>query len=192
MTLSIGTGPRRRFGGVRRQIAAALTALCVSLVLLGTVAAQQVKRTRTAEVTAQTLVYDWNTNDFELTGNCRLVIGGGYDAQMSAPHMTVKLNDAGDRIMRLVAQGVVKFNIVTKPDAKGTRRKIVASAQKQAVYSEVEQTVELTGGAEADLTTLGADGQAAHFTGEKITANLQTSTLVVDDANLKLQTPLEE
>ena len=48
----------------------------------------------------------------------------------------------------------------------------------------------LSGGAVADVTTVGSDRQAAHFTGQTLTANLKTSQLIVNDANLKVQTPL--
>lgn len=164
--------------------------LGVILLALGGAIAQNGTRTNSAEVKAKDLVYNWDTNEMKFSGNCTLTIFAGYDASMTAPTMQVKLSETNDRILRLVADGVVHFNVLTKPGEDGVRRKIVASAQQQAIYNEDTQTVVLSGGAVADITTVGSDRQAAHFTGQTLTANLKTSQLIVNDANLKVHTPL--
>lgn len=175
-----------------RPVAAVLVSLTVALLALGGALAQNGTRTKSAEVKAKDLIYNWDTNELKFSGNCSLTILAGYDATMTAPSMQVKLSESNDRILRLVANGVVNFNVLTKAGEDGARRKIVASAQQQAIYNEDTQTVVLTGGAMADVTTVGSDRQAAHFTGQTLTANLKTSQLIVNDANLKVQTPLGE
>ncbi len=175
-----------------RPATAAAIALVVLMLTLGAALAQNAARTQTAEVQAKDLIYNWDTNELKFSGNCILKIFAGYDAQMTAPSMQVKLSENNDRILRLVADGVVRFDVVTKPGEDGARRKIVATAQKQAIYNEDTQTVVLRGGAAADVTTVGSDRQAARFTGETLTANLKTNQLIVNDANLKVQTPLND
>src|SRR6056297_3306629 len=111
---------------------------------------------------------------------------------MTAPRMTIKFNGDHDRINSLDATGPVHFVVTTAADSNGVRRKITASANGGATYSEQTQQVRLTGGASADLKTLGAGAEAVHFEGNSITANLNTSRLRVDNAHLKIETPLEE
>lgn len=163
--------------------------------LAATVAfSQQVKRTRTAEIKADLLEFDWNANVFEFSGNCKLTIGAGYNATMTAPRMTTEIATAPPTVKSLVAQGPVNFVIVTAPDSQGRKRKIVASAQQKATYAEDTQTVKLVGQAQADMTPLEASDEveAVHFTGETITANLKTSRLTVDNANLTVKTQIEQ
>jgi len=167
-------------------------AACVLAHCVGLAAAQQAKATRSAQVRADDLVIDLDTDAWEFTGNCKLTVSFGHEAQMTAPRMTVQFNEKMDQIVKLIAYGVVNFHVVTKPNADGVRRDISASAQKQAVYSEPTQTVELIGGATADISTVGGDGEAAHITGDKITANLKTSKIFVDNPNMKIETPLED
>jgi lipopolysaccharide export system protein LptA len=152
--------------------------------------AQQVRRTQTAEIKAAELIYDWDKSEWEFSGDCKVSIAGGHDAQMTAPRMSVKLSPKLDEIVHLIAYGPVKFHVLTRPNSEGIRYSINASAQKQALYREVEQVIELTGGAEADLVAVGVEGQTARFVGQKITADLKTSRLSVDDANVKIQTPV--
>lgn len=168
--------------------------LALALVLLTTVAyCQQVKRTRTATLTAKTMEYDWDSNVFDFAGSCKVTIANGVNALITAPTMTVKLSPKSDSVARLVAKGPVHFEVITQPDAKGLKRKIVASAQEQACYVEDTQTVTLTGGAQADLIPLDAKDQieAVHFTGQTITANLKTSRLSVDQANLTVKSEMQ-
>jgi lipopolysaccharide export system protein LptA len=154
---------------------------------------QQVKRTRNAAITAQNMELDWDKGVIEFTGNCRLVVGGDYEGTMTAPSMKVELTPKHDKIHYLVAKGPVSFTIVTRPDAKGARRKIVASAQQEANYSEETQLVKLIGGAKADMMPVGSTDpdEVVHFTGQTITANLKTNRLLVDDANLTVQSQLQ-
>jgi len=164
----------------------------IILAALGLLAAtvafsQQVKRTRTAEIKAGLMEFDWGTNVFEFTGNCILTIGAGYNATMTAPKMTAAT------VKSLTATGPVHFTIITAPDGQGRKRKIVASARDKATYAEDTQVVKLVGEATADMTPVDApeDVEAVHFTGETITANLKTSRLSVDNANLTVKTQVE-
>jgi lipopolysaccharide export system protein LptA len=163
--------------------------------LVATVAfCQQVKKTRTAEIRADLLEFDWSTNVFEFGGNCKLTIGAGYNATMTAPSMTAEIVPKPATVKSLVAKGPVNFAIVTAPDSQGRKRKIVASAKEQATYAEETQIVKLVGDAEADMTPVDSpdDVEAVHFTGQSITANLKTSRLTVDNANLTVRTQLEQ
>ncbi|MEI6504197.1 MAG: LptA/OstA family protein, partial [Armatimonadota bacterium] len=155
---------------------------------------QQVKRTRSAAITAPDMEFDWDKNVIAFTGGTKLVIGGGYDATMTAPSMNVRLTAKGDKVASLVAAGPVDFTVITKADANGLRRKIVASAKDEATYSEETQTLKLSGGAVADMKPLDApaDVEAVHFTGQTITADLKTSRLKVSDANLTVKSQIEQ
>jgi hypothetical protein len=112
---------------------------------------------------------------------------------MTAPSMVARLTPKADKVVSLVAKGPVNFSIVTRADPKGIRRKITASARQEATYSEESQVVKLVGGAEADMLPLDAPAgtEAAHFTGQTISANLRTNRLTVDEANLTVKTPME-
>jgi len=159
--------------------------------------AQQTKRAQNAVVTAQTMEYDWAANTVEFSGGTKLVLTGQHDATMTAPTMAVKLSAKADRVVSVVANGPVHFSLLTQADANGTRRRIVATAKGQAVYADDTEILKLTGGATADLLPAegaaeGGEGlaraEAIHFTGQTITANLKTSKLTVDDANLTVET----
>jgi lipopolysaccharide export system protein LptA len=168
--------------------------ILLGLLLTTLAVCQQVKRTRNATITAQAMEYDWDKNLIEFTGNTKLVIGGGYDATMTAPSMNVRLSAKGDRVASLVAKGPVNFQVVTSPDSNGMRRKINASAQDEATYSEETQLLKLSGGATADMLPVNAaaDVEAVHFAGQTITADLKTSRLKVSDANLTVKSQLEK
>ena len=164
--------------------------LLVLAVLVATVAfCQQVRKTRTAVIAAKTMELDWANNVVDFTGNCKLTVGGGYDATMTAPSMTASFTTKPVTVKSLVAKGPVNFTVITEPDSQGHKRKIVASAQNQATYAEATQTIKLMGSAVADVIPLdsGDPVETVHFTGETITANLKTNRLTVDDANLTVK-----
>jgi lipopolysaccharide export system protein LptA len=167
--------------------------IIIGLLLTTLAVCQQVKRTRSATITAQAMEYDWDKNLIEFTGNTKLVIGGGYDGTMTAPSMNVRLNAKGDRVSSLVAKGPVNFRIVTAPDSNGQRRKIDASAKDEATYSEETQLLKLVGGATADMLPMNAaaDVEAVHFAGQTISADLKTSRLKVSDANLTVKSQMD-
>jgi hypothetical protein len=171
-----------------------LALILLGLLLTTLAVCQQVKRTRTATISAPAMEFDWDKNVFEFSGGTKLTIGGGYDATMSAPSMNVRLTQKGDKVSSLVAAGPVDFTIVTKPDGNGLRRQIIGSAKDEATYSEDTQQVRLVGGATADMKPLNApaDVEAVHFSGETITADLKTSRLKVKDANLTVKSQLEQ
>ena len=172
-------------------LAVALAAI-VMLVSVGLAVAQQTKATRSAIVEADDLVINLDKDTWEFTGNCKLNISAGHTAQMTAPRMSVQFSKKMDQILQLIAHGPVKFHVVTKPNDEGVRRDIAVSAQKQAIYREAAQTVEIIGAAVADISTVGVQGEAAHITGEKITANLKTSQIFVDKPHMKIETPLND
>jgi lipopolysaccharide export system protein LptA len=164
---------------------------------------QQIKQAQNAVITAQTMDYDWVNNTVDFTGNTRVVLKGEYDATMTSPSLAVKLSPKGDRVLTMEAAGPVNFTVTTKPDANGLRRKIVGTAKERATYDDATQVVKLLGGASADLLPIEpgaapaegteapqglARAEAIHFTGQTITANLKTSKMTVDDANLQVET----
>jgi hypothetical protein len=173
-------------------VLAVAAAAIVLLISVGLAVGQQSKATRTAIVEADDLVINLDKDTWEFTGKCRLNINAGHTAQMSAPRMSVQFSKKMDQILQLTAYGPVKFHVVTKANEEGIRRDISVSAQKQAVYREAAQTVEIIGAAEANITTVGVQGEAAHIVGDKITANLKTSQIFVDKPQMKIETPLED
>lgn len=181
-----------------KPLAWALTGLLLCAAAVGV--AQQVKKTQNATITAQSMEYDWGANTVNFAGGTRLVLAGEYNATMVAPSMAVQLGAKADRVVSVIARGPVDFSIVTPPDNNGQQRKIVATAKEQATYNDDTQTIKLTGGATADLlpqeaAVVGDGGlaraEAIHFAGQTITANLKTSKLIVDDANLTVQTKMQ-
>lgn len=161
----------------------------LAVLVAATAFCQQVRKTRTATITAKTMELDWDKNVVDFAGNCKLTVGGDYDATMTAPSMTASFTSQPVTVKTLVAKGPVVFTVITRPDGQGRKRKIVASARNQATYSEETQVVKLTGQAVADLTPLDEKDpvEAVHFTGETITASLKTNRLTVDDANLTIK-----
>jgi len=177
----------------RTRVFAAVAAI-VGLSACAVGLAQQVKKTRSAEIRAATMTYDWGVNTFEFAGDCHLQISGAYEATMTGPKMVARLNKKGDRVEHLTAAGPVHFEVVTQKDANGVRRKIVASSQGEATYEEATQTVALQGGAIADVTTLPAtpDAESAHFEGDRIVADLKANTMKVDKPHMTVTTTPEE
>ena len=166
-----------------------IVAIVVGVSALGVAMAQQVKRTETGTITADLIEYDFSNNDCEATGNVTVGIDGKHQAKMFAPALFVDMNQALDRILSLVATGPVRFEVLTAPDSDGQRRKIVASCGTRAAFDAVAQTIVMSGGAKADVSTLPAgSAEAAHFTGESITVNLRTSTLSIKQADLTVTT----
>lgn len=173
---------------MKRYVLPAL--LLVALLVSAVAPAQQVKKARNATITSQSMELDWNTGEVEFIGNVKMVLTGDINADLTAPRVSVKLTPKGDRVLSAIARGPVHVTIVTAPNAAGQRRKIVASAQQEATYNAVTQQVHMTGEAVADMVPLeGAPGpESVHFTGQSIVANLLTSRLTVDNANLTVQT----
>ncbi len=170
-----------------------LAALLTLVLLLGKLVGAAQTQTSAAEVNGDNMTFHWEQNLFEFSGNCQLTISGPYQATMTAPRMEFKLGPKADCIEQLQAVGLTHFKVITKPDAEGRRRQIVATAQEGANYVESTQTVTLSGGAEADILTLpiSASTTQAHFSGKTITADLKTSKIDVIDAHLRVITPLE-
>jgi len=170
-----------------------LLALAIGLAV--TVAlAQATKRTQTAVITADDLVYDWETDIFEFTGNCRVQISGPDEATMTAPKMIVELNEKADRVKILRTVGKTHFSVLTAPNNKGQRRRIEASSNNGATYNETTQKVVLSGGAVADMTMVPPDERvhAVHFKGERITADLNTKQIKVSQAHMEVTGDVEQ
>jgi lipopolysaccharide export system protein LptA len=146
-----------------------IVAIVVGVSALGVAMAQQVKRTETGTITADLIEYDFSNNDCKATGNVTVSIDGRHQAKMFAPALFVDLNQDLDRILSLVAEGPVKFEVLTAPDSERQRRKIVASCGTRAAYDAAAQTIVMSGGAKADVSTLPTgNAEAAHFTGDSI------------------------
>jgi len=162
------------------------TAVAVTLALImlvGAAVAQQTRRTETGDITADVFEWDLANNDFKATGNVVINIEGRHKAQLRAPAVSLDWNDNMSRIMRAVATGPVHLDLLTAPDNKGLQRRIVATCGGRATYEGATEIVSLTGGAEADVTTLPEGNvEAAHLKGDSITANLRESKISVKQA----------
>ncbi len=169
-----------------------IVAIVVGVSALGVaVAQQQVKRTETGTIKADLIEYDFSNNDCTATGNVTVSIDGRHQAKMFAPVMFVDLNQDRNRILSLVATGPVRFEVLIAPDSDGLRRKILASCGTRAAYDATAQTILMSGGAKADMTTLPAgNAEAAHFTGDSITVNLRTSMLSIKQAEITVTTEI--
>ncbi len=175
----------------RSWIAAGIGALCV---LTAVVAASAVeKSTRNADIFSDTFTYDWKKNVFEFIGNCRVEVKGPDRATMTAPRMTGKLGQKGAQLAQITAPGPVHFEVTTKKDADGLQRRIVAACAGQAVFEGETSTITLTGGAEAQMTTIPAtpDIEPAKFTGDKLIINLKTFTVQGERVHFEVELPPE-
>jgi hypothetical protein len=151
--------------------------------------AQATKHTRSADVAADDMVWRYQKNEFDFSGNCSLQIHSMSSATMTAPKMTMHLSADGRAVKFLKATGPVDATVITAPDADGVRRKIVAHCSQYATYAEENQTIELVGNAVADLITLpeSPDAQSAHFTGEVIRVSLKAGELTARKARLHVE-----
>lgn len=177
-----------------RQQLLILASVALGALLCAVAVGQQARKTKSATITAETMVYNWNLSTFEFSSNCHLTITGAYSADMTAPKMTAKLSKKGDKVESLTAAGPVHFVVITQPDANKVSHKIVASSQGSATYREDTQTVVMNDGAVADVVTVpeSKDTESAHFEGDRITADLAKNTINVDKAHLNVTTPTEQ
>lgn len=175
-----------RYGRISAVVLAAL------LQASGLAWGQPNTKTQSAEITAESMTFNWATNEMVFSGGARAVISGANPTTLAAPRFTVKLSEKQDRVLSLVAAGPVHIEIVGRPDAEGVRAKITATAKERAEYAEVTQKIVLYGGAEADYVSLpeGPNSRRAHFTGEIMEADLNTSILTVTKAHLNVTAPL--
>ncbi len=165
--------------------------IIVTIIGSGLAVAQQVRTTQTATMKAKQLTFGWGTNIMDFSGDCHLTIDQGYNAEMKAPSMQVRLNNEMNMVDSLVAKGPVRFVIITAPDASGVRRQIECTAQKEATYNEQTQIIKLIGNATAAMKTVGGSAaETVNLTSDTITANLKTETLTVEDVNMTIQRPL--
>ncbi len=151
--------------------------------------AQSAKSTRTADVSADDMVWRYQKNEFDFTGNCSLQIHSNSSATMVAPKMTMNLTADGKQVKLLRATGPLETTIITAPDVNGVKRKIVAHCSKYATYGEADETIELVGDAVADLYTLpeSPDAQSAHFTGDTIHVNLKAGEVSARKAKVHVE-----
>lgn len=151
--------------------------------------AQAAKHTRTADVSADDMVWRYQKNEFEFTGNCELKISGPSSATMQAPKMTMTLTSDSRQVKLLHATGPLLATIVTAPDANGVRHKIVARCSQYATYAEGDESIDLVGNAVADLYTLPAspNAQAAHFSGETIHVALKAGEVSAHKAKVHVE-----
>ena len=119
----------------------------------------------------------------------------GPDPKMANIQADVEVRILGhkmNQILRAVASGPVHLDLLTAPDNNGLRRKIVATCGGRATYEGGTEVVTMTGGAEADVTTLPEGNvEAAHLEGDTITANLRASKLSIKQATISMTTEVE-
>ncbi|HEY3397779.1 MAG TPA: LptA/OstA family protein [Armatimonadota bacterium] len=162
------------------------------LLIAGAAAAQTEIKTQTADLRSDSMSFNWTTNEMVFIGNASVNIANGHHATLTAPKLTVKLSDKGDRVIKLVAAGPVRMEIIGAADPQGVKARIVATAADRAEYSETTQKIVLYGDAQADYVSLpeGPDSRRAHFTGDIMEADLNTSLLTVTKAHLQVSSPL--
>ncbi len=167
--------------------------IALAAMLLAVAAAQQTRRTETGTVTAAEFEWDFANNKFLATGDVVVNIAGRHQAQLRAPQVSLDMNDTMNRIVRAVASGPVRLELLTAPDANGLRRKIIATCGGRATYEAGSDTVTMSGGAQADVTTL-PEGkvEAAHLKGDSITVNLRDSKMSVKQATISVTTEINE
>lgn len=156
----------------------------------------QQRRTQTTQIDYGDVTFHWDTNVLEFVGTaeqpCKLTVTGPHQATMTAPRMSCKLASGGkQRIEWLKTTGKTHLTVVTKPDEEGRRLKIVATGSQGATYSELTQTIELAGGAQADLTYLPEGPEEAHLAAEVLKVNLKAKTISASKGHLKVTTLLE-
>lgn len=162
----------------------------VAIVVVATACwGQAGKRTRTAEVSADDMVYKWDTNQFEFSGNCVLEVSGPNQATLVAPRMSLQLTADGRAIKLLRATGPLRTTVVTAPDSQGMKRRIVATATKYATYVEADQVVEMVGDAQADIITLPEkpDSPKAHFSGDVLRVSLKSGELSAKRVRVRVE-----
>ena len=170
----------------------AATALA-SLLLAAAVALGAEKKTDQADIRAERFTYHWDSNLWEFTGNCRVEIKGADQATMTAPKMTGKFTEKGTQVSEITAAGPARFDVTTQKTPDGVQRRIVAGCAGEAVYSGATRIVTLTGGAEAEMTVVPADPDAAptKFSAERLVINLQTLTVEGENVHIEAEIPAE-
>ncbi len=166
-----------------------------ALIALATAGLTDQRRTQTTLIEFGDAIFHWDTNIWEFVSTpaqgCKLTVTGSHQATMTAPKMSGKLTSGDKRIEWLKTTGPTHITVITKPDKEGQRLKIVATGSQGANYSELTQTVELAGGANADLISLPEGRGEAHFAAEVLKINLSTRTISASKGHLKVITPLE-
>ncbi len=174
---------------IRNSYVVTIVAMAIALTITAGVA-QSTKRTQTAVISADTLVYDWDSDVFEFIGNCKVKIVGATEATLSAPKMIVKLSAGGNAIEELQTVGKTELTILTAPNDKGQRRYIEAHSNSGATYDERSRQIVLTGGAVADMTMRPPSAteriQTVHFTGQQITADLKAATIKAKQVHVEV------
>ena len=155
--------------------------------------AQAEKVTQSADITSDTMSFNWNTNAFEFAGNAKVVMVGPYQATITGPKMNVELTK-DNRVKQMLARGPVKFDLISPPDKDGVRNHIVATADDSAEYSEVTQKIVLRGNAQTTIISLPetADSRRVYFTGDVMEADLGTGTMTVTKAHMQASTPIKQ
>lgn len=175
-----------------RALGRSLLLVLAAILIVAVASAQQTRRTETGKVTADLIEYDFARHAFSARGNTHVSLDGRHQADIRAPSLSMNLSESMNQILRIEAAGPVRFEVLTAPDENGTRRRIKASASQSATYRHDAQTVVLSGNARADVTSEPPDGaEAAQFSGESITVNLETSMLSVRQATIEVTTEID-
>ena len=152
-------------------------------------------RTQSMQIDYSSLTFHWDTNVMEFVGSngqpCKLTMAAPHQATMTAPKMSCKLGSGGQDIEWLKTTGTTHLSVLTSPNEDGQQFKIVATGSQGAKYFRASQTVELAGGAKADLTSVPAGLGEAHITAEALEVDLKANTITATKGHLKVITPLE-
>ena len=178
---------------MKATICLALTLTVTLVAALALAAAAAEKKTDKADIWSDKFIYHWDTNLWEFIGNCRVEIKGPDKATMKAPKLRGKLTKRGTQLEQITASGPVQFDVLTRKDAEGVQRKIVASCDRDAVYDAGARTVTLTGGAVAEMTTIPQQGDAGptRFTADRLIINLKTLQVEGDNVHIEAEIPVE-
>jgi lipopolysaccharide export system protein LptA len=173
-----------------------MLSLMIVTLTLGTLTvayAQQTRKTETGKVVFDELEWDFENNTIVITGSPALLsVEGMHDAQLRAPRINVNADAQLTQIHGAVATGPVRLNMLTAPDTNGVRRRIEATCQQRATYSQGEATVTMVGTVVADIITLPqTEAEAAHLESEKITVDLRASTLTASPGSFEVTTEMD-
>lgn len=173
-------------------------ALALGIVLTARTFSQPAQvKTLSAEVYADEVTWNWDTNLSEYTGDCRVVITSPQQATLTAPRISLKLekSDAGRSVIhQLKTVGETHLTLITQPDSKGIRRKMTGTASQGATYSELSNTVVLAGGAKIDSVSLpeGPDSERISFTAEALTVDLGAEEVRASKGHMKISASMPE
>jgi len=132
------------------------------------------------EFGAHKVQYNEDGDTWEASGACKVTfkVEGEYEGTIQAPALTMK--EQGRRRQVVIARGPATLKLVLSGDAGAGQVEVVAACREQAALDSGFETIVLSGGATADVRSLGeGEAQPGHFAGDTITLCLRPKTIAV-------------